>query len=64
MSDDSLKCRVPGCGKVIRGWTGLDELTKLRQHMRRAHLTEWDTHQALLWRARWELEQYLEEQRT
>ena len=32
-----LRCDFPGCKKVIRAFTGLQELHKLRQHMSRAH---------------------------
>jgi len=44
---DGLVCHVPGCKKVIRALTGLQELMKLRQHMRRAHGANWDMNQAL-----------------
>jgi len=45
--DNCLRCTVPGCKKVIRAMTGLQELQKLRTHMRRAHLANWDMNEAL-----------------
>lgn len=42
-----LKCTVPGCKKVIHAFTGLQELDKLRAHMRRAHLANWSMNEAL-----------------
>lgn len=47
MWDSGLKCTVPGCKKVIHAMTGLQELEKLRQHMRKAHLARWDMNEAL-----------------
>lgn len=47
MFDNGLKCSVPGCKKVIRAMTGLQELTKLRQHMKRVHLANWTAGEAL-----------------
>lgn len=32
-----LKCTVPGCGRTINAWTGLQEIQKLQQHFARAH---------------------------
>lgn len=49
-----LKCRVPGCRTVIRAMTGLQQIQKLRDHVRRAHLAQWDVGDALEMRARWE----------
>lgn len=42
-----LKCTVPGCKKVIYAMTGLQELDKLRKHMRKAHLANWSMNEAL-----------------
>lgn len=33
----NLICPVPGCGAVIRAFTGFQELGKLRDHYRRKH---------------------------
>jgi len=35
--------------------TGLEELRKLIEHVRRVHGVEWDLEQAMGWRARWEV---------
>jgi hypothetical protein len=45
--DSGLKCTVPGCRVTIHAWTGLQELEKLRKHMRKAHLANWDFNQTL-----------------
>jgi len=42
-----LNCTVPGCKKVIHAMTGFQELEKLRAHMKRAHLADWDLNEAL-----------------
>lgn len=42
-----LKCTVPGCKKVIYAMTGLQELDKLRKHMRKAHLANWSMNETL-----------------
>lgn len=47
MFDDGLKCTVPGCKKVIRAMTGLQEVVKLQAHMRKAHLASWSMSEAL-----------------
>lgn len=49
---DRLICPVPGCGRKIQAWTGLQELEKLRAHMRRAHLANWSPSDTLENRAR------------
>ena len=41
MFDAGLKCHVPGCKKVIRAMTGLQELQKLQAHIRKAHGANW-----------------------
>lgn len=51
---DGLRCQVPGCKRVIRAMTGLQEITKMRQHMQRAHLAHLNTTEALELRAAWE----------
>lgn len=50
----ALLCLVPGCRSAIRGWTGLDELTKLRAHIVRSHLAAINPNEALELRAKWE----------
>lgn len=45
--DDGLKCTVPGCKKIIRAFTGLQELQKLQAHMRKAHCANWDMNETL-----------------
>lgn len=52
-----LKCPVPGCKKVIYALTGLQELQKLQQHYKRAHLARLNIEDALELRARIEAEQ-------
>ena len=42
-----LICPVPGCHRVIRAMTGLQELVKFRIHMNRFHLTNWTMNDAL-----------------
>lgn len=32
-----LNCTMPKCRAKIHGWTGLDELLKIRQHFSRKH---------------------------
>ena len=49
---DGLKCPVPGCKKIIRGMTGLQELQKLRSHYERAHLARITMEEALELRRR------------
>lgn len=49
-----LLCLVPGCRSRIKGWTGLDELTKLRAHIVRSHLATINPNEALELRAKWE----------
>lgn len=44
---DGLKCSVPGCKKIIYAMTGLQELHKLQQHMKRVHLARWDLNETL-----------------
>ena len=44
---DNLICPIPGCGHVVQALTGLQELTKLQQHMRKKHKTSWSMHDAL-----------------
>lgn len=51
---DGLRCRVVGCAHVIRAWTGLQEVEKLRAHFRQAHLAELSMVEALEVRAAWE----------
>jgi hypothetical protein len=51
---DGLRCQVPGCKKVIHAMTGLQELQKMRAHMRRCHLASITTGEALELRAAWE----------
>jgi len=54
MFDDGLKCTVPGCKKVIRAMTGLQELQKLQAHMARCHMARWDIGETLHNRAEME----------
>jgi hypothetical protein len=49
-----LKCQVPGCKKIIHAMTGLQEITKMRAHMKRAHLASITPSEALELRAAWE----------
>ena len=51
---DGLCCQVPGCKVVIRALTGLQELQKLRAHLRRAHLADKGFMDTLETRAEWE----------
>jgi hypothetical protein len=51
---DGLRCGVPGCTKVIRAFTGLQELQKMQAHMRRAHLASVTTGEALELREQFE----------
>ncbi len=44
---DNLICPVPGCGKVIQALTGLQELQKLRTHMKRCHCANWSLEDTL-----------------
>lgn len=49
-----LRCQVPGCHAVIRGWTGLAELQNLRTHLQKFHFS-WKTFDEVLeTRAEWE----------
>lgn len=57
-----LKCGVPGCNTVIRAMTGLQELQKLRQHMRRAHAVNYNMTDALELRLHYEDKQEQEGQ--
>lgn len=51
---DGLRCQVPGCKKVIYALTGLQELSKMRAHMKRCHLAHVTAGEALELRAAWE----------
>lgn len=44
---DGLKCSIPGCKKIIRAMTGLQELEKLRKHVSRVHLMNWSMYETL-----------------
>lgn len=55
--EGSLACQVPGCRTFIRGWTGLDQLTKLRAHYDRVHLVTLTMDAALNLRERMEADQ-------
>jgi len=52
-----LRCQVPGCNRVIKGMTGLQELQNLIKHMGKEHLLRLDMNAALEWRARFEEQQ-------
>ena len=32
-----FRCTMPGCKATINGWSGLEELTRLRRHFERKH---------------------------
>lgn len=49
-----LQCGVAGCGRAIRGMTGLQEIQNLRKHVSRKHKVGLDTSAALEWRTRFE----------
>ena len=51
---DGLRCGVPGCKKVIRAFTGLQELQKMQAHLRRAHLASVAPGEALELRKKFE----------
>jgi hypothetical protein len=51
---DGLRCGVPGCKKVIRAFTGLQELQKMRAHLRRAHVAKVTMGEALELREQYE----------
>lgn len=51
---DGLRCQVPGCRHVVRAFTGLQELDKMRKHLARAHLAKITPGEALELRAKWE----------
>ena len=44
---DGLKCSVPGCKKIIRAFTGLQELVKLQAHIKRCHRANWNMNETL-----------------
>lgn len=48
---DGLKCTIGNCKKVIRAYTGLQELQKLQAHIKRCHGSNWNLNQALEYRA-------------
>lgn len=48
---DGLKCTIGKCKKVIRAWTGLQELIKLQAHIKRCHGAEFNMNQTLEYRA-------------